>query len=135
MSIRSLLPALLLSYCPASSLLAAEDFADSHIHYNWDQQKITSIQQAVDILKDHQVKLTIVSSTPSELALDLRKQGVETIRPDGEPFDPNVAEAVRMQEVASADLDGKVTETVQPGYRLGDLVIRPAKVAVGKKET
>ena len=28
--------------------------------------------------------------------------------------------------------DGEVTETLRPGYRLGGLVIRPARVAVGR---
>ena len=62
----------------------------------------------------------------------LAKQGVEPVRLDGEPFDPNVAEAVRVDPVDDADADGRVTETLRPGYRLGDRVIRPAKVAVGQ---
>jgi molecular chaperone GrpE len=62
----------------------------------------------------------------------LERHGIERIAPDGEPFDPNVAEALRVDPVDSADRDGKVTETLQPGYRLGDFVIRAARVAVGR---
>lgn len=65
----------------------------------------------------------------------LQRNGVEPVRPDGEPFDPNESEAVRVDPVDDPGLDAKVTETLRPGYRLGDRVIRPAKVAVGKRRT
>jgi molecular chaperone GrpE len=62
----------------------------------------------------------------------LAKQGVEPVRMDGEPFDPNVAEAIRVDPVDDPVADGRVTETLRPGYRLGERVVRPAKVAVGQ---
>ena len=62
----------------------------------------------------------------------LTRYGVERLTPDGEPFDPNLAEAMRVDPVTDADRDGKVTQTLQPGYRLGELVVRPARVAVGR---
>jgi molecular chaperone GrpE len=65
----------------------------------------------------------------------LEKQGVERIVPDGEEFDPNVAEAVRVDPVDAPEQDGKVLETVRPGYRMGDHVIRAARVSVGRLKT
>jgi len=62
----------------------------------------------------------------------LERNGVEKISPDDQPFDPNEAEAVRVDPVQDKDQDGRVTETLQPGYRLGDCLIRPARVAVGR---
>jgi molecular chaperone GrpE len=62
----------------------------------------------------------------------LERHGIERIAPDGEPFDPNEAEAIRVDPVDSSAADGKVTETLQPGYRLGEFVIRAARVAVGR---
>jgi molecular chaperone GrpE (heat shock protein) len=62
----------------------------------------------------------------------LERHGVETIVPDGQPFDPHVAEAIRVDPVDAPEEDGRVTETMAPGYRLGDRVIRPARVAVGR---
>jgi molecular chaperone GrpE len=62
----------------------------------------------------------------------LHKHGVEKISPEGAPFDPNEAEAVRVDPVDSADADHVVTETLQPGYKLRDRVIRAARVAVGQ---
>jgi hypothetical protein len=43
---------------------ASEIFADSHIHYNWDHREKTSIEEVVNILKQHNIGLTIVTSTP-----------------------------------------------------------------------
>jgi molecular chaperone GrpE len=62
----------------------------------------------------------------------LERHGVEAIVPDGQPFDPHIAEAVRVDPVDSGERDGAVTETLAPGYRLGDRVIRAARVAVGR---
>jgi len=64
----------------------------------------------------------------------LERHGVERTVFDGQDFDPNVAEAVRLDPVDSPDLDGKVTQTFRAGYRLGDQVVRAARVAVGRYE-
>lgn len=62
----------------------------------------------------------------------LEKSGVVEVELNGAEFDPNVAEAVRVDPVDDPTLDGKVTETLRAGFRLGDRVIRPARVAVGR---
>lgn len=64
----------------------------------------------------------------------LERHGVEKFDPTGEEFDPNISEAVRVDPVDEVERDGKVTETVRPGYRLGDHVVRPARVAVGRRK-
>ena len=64
----------------------------------------------------------------------LKRQGVERFDLDGQDFDPNVAEAVRVDPTKKPEQDGKVTETLRPGYRLGDRIVRPARVAVGRHE-
>ena len=58
----------------------------------------------------------------------LENAGVKEIQADGQPFDPNVHEAI--QEAPGED--GKVLSVVQRGYMLGDRVIRPAMVVVGR---
>jgi molecular chaperone GrpE len=57
----------------------------------------------------------------------LRKQGLQEIEVDGK-FDPHVHEALLAQP--SEAEEGTVIEVVQKGYKLGDLVLRPARVVV-----
>jgi molecular chaperone GrpE len=56
--------------------------------------------------------------------------GVTRIDQTGAPFDPNVHEAVTMQPAAQAAQDHTVGAVLQPGYKLGDALIRPARVVV-----
>lgn len=63
----------------------------------------------------------------------LQKHGVSRIEPTGEPFDPNESEALRVDPVDDDSRHDVVTETLQPGYRLGEQVVRPARVAVGRR--
>ena len=65
-----------------------------------------------------------------ELLKSLEKSGVELIQPrPGDAFDPHQAEAI-MQQPAAGVPSGCVSMTLQLGYRLGETVLRPAKVAV-----
>jgi molecular chaperone GrpE len=50
----------------------------------------------------------------------------------GQPFDPHVAEAVDTVAVTAAEQDGLVVQEVRAGYRIGDRVLRPARVRVGR---
>jgi molecular chaperone GrpE len=56
--------------------------------------------------------------------------GVTRIDQVGVPFDPNVHEAVTTQPAASPAQDHTVGAVLQPGYKLGDALIRPARVVV-----
>ncbi len=58
----------------------------------------------------------------------LQNAGVTEIEADAQQFDPAVHEAI--SEVDGEE--GKVVSVVQKGYKLGDRVIRPAMVVVGK---
>jgi len=56
---------------------------------------------------------------------------IARIDPEGEPFDPNLHEA--MFEVPGNDLlNGSVAQVIQPGYKLHDRLLRPARVGVAK---
>jgi molecular chaperone GrpE len=62
----------------------------------------------------------------------LEKEGLALVETDGQ-FDPHVHEALLTQP-SDAD-EGSVIEVLQKGYRLGDRVLRPARVVVaGPKE-
>jgi len=60
----------------------------------------------------------------------LRRAGIEQFSPKGEPFDPHQHEAVAQQPAADGAAPGTVLEVVQNGYRLGEDVLRPARVVV-----
>ena len=65
----------------------------------------------------------------NELRAALARVGIEAYAPKGEPFDPQVHEAVS-QLPAEGVASGTVFEVVQTGYRHGDTVLRPARVVV-----
>ena len=60
----------------------------------------------------------------------LAKEGLIEIETDG-PFDPHVHEALLTQPSTDAE-PGSVLEVVQRGYRVGDRVVRPARVIVAE---
>jgi molecular chaperone GrpE len=64
-----------------------------------------------------------------ELVGSLARVGIEPYDPTGEPFDPHRHEAIAQQPFEGV-ATGTVAKTWQPGYRLGEDVLRPAKVVV-----
>ena len=65
----------------------------------------------------------------AELVAAMNRVGVEGYSPKGERFDPNVHEAMAQQPVEGAE-SGTIVEVFQSGYRIGEAVIRPARVVV-----
>ena len=66
-----------------------------------------------------------------ELVEALAREGLVEVETDGQ-FDPHVHEALVSQP--SEQEDGSVVEVLQKGYRLGDRVLRPARVVVSQGE-
>jgi len=66
-----------------------------------------------------------------ELVEALSREGLVEVETDGQ-FDPHVHEALLSQP--SEQEDGSVMEVLQKGYRLGDRVLRPARVVVSQGE-
>jgi molecular chaperone GrpE len=65
----------------------------------------------------------------SDVVAALQRAGIERYSPEGEPFDPTLHEAVSQQPVEGYE-PGTVVEVFQRGYRMGDSVVRPARVVV-----
>jgi molecular chaperone GrpE len=61
----------------------------------------------------------------------LSSAGVEPIAAVGEEFNPELHEAVDTEETAD-DMDGRVIEEYSRGFRMGDRLLRPARVKVGR---
>ena len=72
-----------------------------------------------------------VELTQKSLIDALQKHGVEPVDPMGEPFDPQIAQAMSM--VANPEVEpNTVIAVMQKGYQLNGRLIRPAMVMVSK---
>src|SRR5271154_6287483 len=72
-----------------------------------------------------------VELTERELLKALEKNGVRQFTPQGDKFDPNVHQA--MFEVPDPSVPaGSIVQVMQPGYMIGERVLRPALVSVAK---
>jgi molecular chaperone GrpE len=61
----------------------------------------------------------------------LTRNGIEAVDPRGEKFDPTAHEALSTAPADGVE-SGTVVEVMQKGYRLGDQLIRPARVVVSE---
>jgi len=61
----------------------------------------------------------------------LSRNGIEAVDPKGEKFDPTAHEALSTQPVEGTE-SGTVVEVLQKGYRLGNQLVRPARVVVSE---
>jgi len=72
-----------------------------------------------------------VELTERAMLSGLERHGVKKLEPQGEKFDPNFHQA--MFEVQNPDVaPNTVVQVVQPGYSIGERVLRPAMVGVAK---
>jgi molecular chaperone GrpE len=72
-----------------------------------------------------------VELTERELVKVMEKHGVRRIEPAGQKFDPNLHHA--MLEVPDPSVpSGTVVQVMQPGYTIGERVLRPAMVGIAK---
>ncbi|HYV12820.1 MAG TPA: nucleotide exchange factor GrpE [Pyrinomonadaceae bacterium] len=72
-----------------------------------------------------------IRSIASTFEAALTNAGVEPIQSVGEEFNPELHEAVDTEETGS-EMDGKVIEEYSRGFRMGDRLLRPARVKVGR---
>ena len=96
---------------------------------------LDDLERALDAAEHHEeVKvLEGVRMTKDALAAVLASEGVEEIPADG-PFDPHVHEALMAQPAEGVE-PGHVVHVVQRGYRIGDAVLRPARVVVAEERS
>lgn len=67
----------------------------------------------------------------NKLLASCTSKGLESMESVGKPFDSDVMEAITHIPSPTDDLKGKVIDDVEKGYKIGDKVIRFAKVVVG----
>lgn len=72
-----------------------------------------------------------IRRTASSFENALTAAGVEPVESVGQPFDPQLHEAVETAEV-EPEMEGKVIAEYSRGYKIGDRLLRPARVKVGR---
>jgi len=93
---------------------------------------LDDLERALEAAERHEEAALVegVKLVEQSLRRALEKEGLCEIQADG-PFDPHVHEAILAQARDGAE-SGSVLEVVQRGYRLGDKVVRPARVIVAE---
>ena len=75
-----------------------------------------------------------IKRTANSFESSLANANVESVSAVGEAFDPELHEAVDTVEV-DPEMDGRVIEEYSRGFRIGDRLLRPARVKVGRAAT
>lgn len=68
----------------------------------------------------------------NKLFSTLEAKGLKKMESTGQDFDPELHEALSEFPAPSDDMKGKVVDTIEGGYYLNDVILRYAKVVVGK---
>jgi molecular chaperone GrpE len=91
---------------------------------------LDDLERALEAAERHEEAALVdgVRLVQQSLRGALEKEGLSEISTDG-PFDPHVHEAMLSRPDEGSE-PGAVLEVVQRGYRLGDRVVRPARVIV-----
>ncbi len=90
---------------------------------------LDNLDRAIEAAEAEDPLLAGVRLVRAEIAAALARVGIEPFAPLGEQFDPNQQEAMAQQSVEGA-ASGTVAEVYQNGYRMGETIIRPARVLV-----
>jgi molecular chaperone GrpE len=109
----------------------------------WGRAQADVIMRALDVVDDlgRVAALDPAQTTPQalhegvglverKLLKALEGVGLERVDPTGQPFDPNLHEAVMTVAAPTPEADHTVGSVFQLGYRLNGILLRPARVAV-----
>jgi len=97
------------------------------------QRALSAVPEQAESADDNGLKTLVegVELTERAMLSTLERHGVRKLEPMGQKFDPNFHQA--MYEVPNADVPSNtVVDVVQPGYVIGDRMLRPAMVGVAK---
>ncbi|OGY28778.1 MAG: nucleotide exchange factor GrpE [Candidatus Woykebacteria bacterium RIFCSPLOWO2_01_FULL_43_14] len=87
---------------------------------------VDNLAKANESLKDAGLEMVL-----KQFQEALRSLGVEEFGKDGDQFDPALHEAIITDETAPKD---QIAQVLDSGYKIGNRVIRPAKVSVGSQK-
>lgn len=95
---------------------------------------VDNLNRAIDAVSENAPREAIlegIRSIATSFQSALTNAGIEPIAAVGEEFNPELHEAVDTEETAG-DMDGKVIAEYSRGFRMGDRLLRPARVKVGR---
>ncbi|MCL2783545.1 MAG: nucleotide exchange factor GrpE [Propionibacteriaceae bacterium] len=92
-------------------------------------RELVPIWDAISQAASHEELTGGFKAVAGEFARVAEKLGLSSFGTVGDEFDPNMHDAL-MQMPAADVAPGHVAQVIQPGYRMGDVVLRPARVAV-----
>lgn len=92
---------------------------------------LTRAIEAIESGASRESMLEGIRRIAARVQSSLTNAGVEPIDSIGEPFDPELHEAVDTA-AADPDMDGRVISEYSRGFRMGDRLLRPARVQVGR---
>jgi molecular chaperone GrpE len=98
---------------------------------------VDNLQRAVEAAESGGTKESLLDGlrgTISNFESALAQSGAEAVEAAGQPFDPELHEAVDAVEV-EPERDNTVTAQYSRGYRMGGQLIRPARVQVGRAKS
>ena len=106
---------LILGLVMCSKAFGYDLFADSHVHFTW-QQDETTAEEVVKILEEANAGLVIISGTPTDLALEVKKVGGDRIIPF---FSPYIHATGRRDWFRSDDVIKKAKADLEKGLYFG----------------
>jgi molecular chaperone GrpE len=95
---------------------------------------LDNLERAIAAVSDNAPREAVlegIRSISNSVENALTNAGVEPVAAIGEEFDPELHEAVDTAE-ADPELDGRVISEYSRGFRMGDRLLRPARVRVGR---
>lgn len=95
---------------------------------------LDDLHRAIDAVSENAPREAVlegIRSIANSVQNALTNAGVEPIVAVGETFDPELHEAVDTAE-ANPEMDGRVISEYSRGFRMGDRLLRPARVKVGR---
>jgi molecular chaperone GrpE len=92
------------------------------------------VLDAIDQAREHGELSGGFKSVADSLQAALGRLGLVTYGEKGDPFDPNIHEAL-IHSYSTDVTEDTCVEVLQPGYKVGDRILRPARVAVAEPAT
>lgn len=102
-----------------TALLPVIDDFDRALNLSEEQRNSPAFQEGIQLVYQ-------------KLTNTLKQRGLEVMDTNGQDFDPELHEALTEIPAPTAELKGKIVDTIERGYTLKGKIIRHAKVVTGK---